>query len=128
MAAATIGEDVTNVPVPEQDVTLYTGDTFSLALSVVDSTGTPQDQSGYVWTAQLRDQPGGTMLETFAIDMSNAAGGVVTISLTPTQTTALLTASPLVTEAWFDMKRSASGGITTMLRGKVSIEQNVTVP
>lgn len=72
------------------DLAFYAGDGADIQLTVTDTGGTPVPLDGTV-IAQVRpNKLSDTVSAEFAVDMTNAALGVIQLSLTSAQTTAML--------------------------------------
>ena len=66
------------------------GATFSTTLTINDSTGSALDLTNYTAIAQIRKSPSSSTSTAFTVAVvSPRSTGQITISLTPTQTTAL---------------------------------------
>ncbi len=83
----------------------------------------PVDLAGATVAAQIRaDADSSAILATIAATVTNAAGGVITLALTPVQTAAL---TPGV--AVWDLQVSLSPtDVHTILAGPVIVERDVT--
>lgn len=66
------------------------GTTFSVNIQVFDSAGDPLNISGYTANSQIRKSYNSSnAAATFSANVSNAINGIVTLSLTTEQTSAL---------------------------------------
>ena len=83
----TLGRLPTELP-----LNVYCGDRFQHTLEFVDDlTLLPVDVSGFTYRAQIRSaQTDTAIMATFSFDLSMAAFGLVTMTLLPAVTTALL--------------------------------------
>lgn len=71
-------------------ITIYQGDTYTHEITVQDDAGAPVDLSDRTWAAQIRAYAtADTALADFAVDATDAATGVLVLSLTAAQTAAL---------------------------------------
>ena len=78
--------------------------------------------SGYSVAAQIRKSHQSTSSVAFTSSVSNASSGEITISLTPTQTTALEQGRYV-----YDVLITASGGTKTrVVEGQVTVNPSVT--
>jgi hypothetical protein len=75
------------------NLVLYSGDGFTIKLACTDTDGAPVDITGSVIAEVRADRlhPNDPALATFSVSMVDAYLGVVAVSLTATQTDALLT-------------------------------------
>lgn len=106
-----------NVP-----LTVRIGDTETVTLTIKNSAGNPVNITGRTYTAQIRSKPdSSTVLATFTCTITNAAGGVVTATLSAT-TTAALTAQKAV----WDLQEINGSVVTTLIGGTVTIVKDVT--
>ena len=98
------------------------GATFTTTVTVTDSNGDAVNLSGYSVAAQIRKTFLSSSATAFTATISNASSGEITISLTPTQTTAL-EAGRFV----YDVLITASGGTKTrVVEGQVTVNPSVT--
>ena len=98
------------------------GATFTTTVTVTDSNGDAVNLSGYSVAAQIRKTFLSSSATAFTATISNASSGENTISLSPTQTTAL-EAGRFV----YDVLITASGGTKTrVVEGQVTVNPSVT--
>ena len=98
------------------------GATFTTTVTVTDANGDAVNLSGYSVAAQIRKTFLSSTATSFTATISNASSGEITISLTPTQTTAL-EAGRFV----YDVLITASGGTKTrVVEGQVTVNPSVT--
>ena len=98
------------------------GATFTTTVTVTDANGDAVNLSGYSVAAQIRKTFLSSTATAFTATISNAASGEITISLSPTQTTAL-EAGRFV----YDVLITASGGTKTrVVEGQVTVNPSVT--
>ena len=98
------------------------GATFTTTVTVTDSNGDAVNLSGYSVAAQIRKTFLSSSATAFTATISNASSGEITISLSPTQTTAL-EAGRFV----YDVLVTASGGTKTrVVEGQVTVNPSVT--
>ena len=98
------------------------GATFTTTVTVTDSNGDAVNLSGYSVAAQIRKTFLSSTATAVTATISNASSGEITISLTPTQTTAL-EAGRFV----YDVLITASGGTKTrVVEGQVTVNPSVT--
>ena len=98
------------------------GATFTTTVTVTDANGDAVILSGYSVAAQIRKTFLSSSATAFTATISNASSGEITISLSPTQTTAL-EAGRFV----YDVLITASGGTKTrVVEGQVTVNPSVT--
>ena len=98
------------------------GATFTTTVTVTDANGDAVNLSGYSVAAQIRKTFLSSTATAFTATISNASSGEITISLTPTQSTAL-EAGRFV----YDVLITASGGTKTrVVEGQVTVNPSVT--
>ena len=98
------------------------GATFTTTVTVTDANGDAVSLSGYSVAAQIRKTFLSSTATAFTATISNASSGEITISLSPTQTTAL-EAGRFV----YDVLITASGGTKTrVVEGQVTVNTSVT--
>ena len=98
------------------------GATFTTTVTVTDANGDAVNLSGYSVAAQIRKTFLSSTATAFTATISNASAGEITISLSPTQTTAL-EAGRFV----YDVLITASGGTKTrVVEGQVTVNPSVT--
>jgi hypothetical protein len=105
------------------NLSVVAGDGYSHTLTFTDADGVAQDQSAYTFRAQVREATWAETAADFGIDDTDAATGVIVISLTAVQTRALRTGS----NVW-DIERelTAGGDPQTLLQGKFTVTPDVT--
>lgn len=105
-----------------QDLTITRGDTETVVLiSTTDGT-TPINITGRTYTAQLRTSPDIAVISaSFVCSVTNGAAGEVTCTLSAASS-ALLDAGYY----YWDLQENASGVISTLLSGTVTVLADVT--
>lgn len=100
-----------------------------MKFTVTDPDGAPVDLTGTV-TAQVRDaRADAAAVQTFAIDLTSHATGVVYISLTGAQTAGLLVSPATSFDGFYDVQWSPAGGQPiTLVQGEVTCTLDVTRP
>jgi hypothetical protein len=106
-----------------RDITIYQGDTYGHVITITDDATPPAatNVTGRTFAAQLRRYPSSDVAATFAVDMTNAATGVVQLSLTATQTAALA-AGPYA----FDVHMITGSSVLTLFAGEAVVTAEVT--
>ena len=98
------------------------GATFNAAVDIDDDSGNTQNLTGYTVAGQIRKTYDSTSYTAFGATVSNATGGTITISLTPTQTNALEAGRYV-----YDIEITSAGGVVTrVLEGQVEVTPGVT--
>ena len=105
-----------------RDTKIYQGDTFTHRLEIVDANENPVNVSGSTFASQIRRRASYTTVEaTFAVDMTNAATGVVVLTLLPSQTDDLLAG-----RYHYDVHQITGGNVLTLVYGNVDVIGEVT--
>lgn len=107
----------------DQDLTITRGDTETLVINLTsDDDGTPINITGRTYRAQIRQSQDSTTIKaSFTCVLSNAASGQVTCTLAAADSATLP-----VGKAYWDLEENASGVITTILSGNVTVTADVT--
>ena len=104
--------------VPNYDLTMYEGDSFSAVLDF------PFDVTGYTFKSEIRQLPGGLpVLATFTITNVAGQNDKLTISLTSAQT------SRLPDKCYWDIQATTASDVNyqqTFLRGTVFVTRGIT--
>ena len=106
-----------------RDITIYQGDTYGHVITITDDATPPvaTDVTGRTFAAQLRRYADSTTIAaTFAVDMTDAATGIVQLSLTATQTAALT--GPYA----FDVHMITGSSVLTLFAGECLVTAEVT--
>ena len=109
-----------------RDLTVYRGDTYSHVVTVVDDLAAAVDLSDRAWVAEVRAYADAAdVLVSFTVDDSDAATGVLVLSLTAAQT-----ATTLSRDGVWDLQGTftADGAVETLLAGSVSLTKDKTRP
>ena len=107
-----------------RDITIYQGDTYGHTITITNDATPPAatNVTGRTFAAQLRRYAGSTTIAaTFAVDVSQAASGIVQLSLTATQTAALA-AGPYA----FDVHMITGSSVLTLFAGECLVTAEVT--
>lgn len=105
-----------------QDLTITRGDTETVVLTSTTDGTTPIDVTGRTYTAQLRTSPDiAIVAASFTCAVTDGANGEVTCTLSATN-------SALLDPGYYywDLQENASGVITTILSGNVTVLADVT--
>jgi hypothetical protein len=108
------------------DLALYSGDGASVKVVVDNVMGAPIPLTGAV-TAQIRASRAGATLQSFSVDLSAGASGVVILGLTGAQTASLATATDFV-GVWDVQHVPAGGQPRSLLQGVCRVKVDVTRP
>tara|TARA_R110000851_G_scaffold143173_1_gene282061 strand:- start:4813 stop:5163 length:351 start_codon:yes stop_codon:yes gene_type:complete len=108
------------------DFKVDVGSTTTIPLRFTDSSGTALDMSGYTFEMQCRQTPSSeTVLfevsSSDGIDMSAAATGWVTITISKTKTSAVA-----VRTGVYDLERTLGAETVRVIQGNVSFSPEVT--
>ena len=104
------------------NLTVDQGSTFNVELEVTDVDGNVLVLTGYSVAGQMRKNYDSSTFTAFTGQVSNANLGLVTISLTATQTNALV-AGRYVCDVEIT---SAAGVVTRVLEGQLEVTPGVT--
>jgi len=109
------------------DLQLYSGDGAKFTVTVTDPAGVAIDLTGDI-TASIRQDRSKPVDADFAIDASEAAGGILRLSLTGAQTGGLLGDTPGVkfVGAWDCQWVPPADEPRTLVQGKVTCIPDVT--
>lgn len=107
----------------DQDLTITRGDTETLVVTITsDDNGTPINITGRTYRAQIRSsQDATTVKASFTCVVTNGAAGQVTCTLSAADSATLP-----VGIAFWDLEENASGVISTILSGTVTVLADVT--
>jgi hypothetical protein len=110
----------------ELDMTIYAGDTLTIQFKFTDNATNPVDMTG-TWTASIRANPGDPdpPITTFTVDSSQAATGIITITLPSAASAVLPTGPPLV---WDLEQTIGTTSVRTTHRGTITVTEDVTRP
>ena len=106
------------------NISINQGESYNLDATLINSSGTSVNLSGYYLRGQARYSYGSTgVLLDLGPTITNATGGAINVSLTPTQTAGLP-----ITIAVYDIESyvSGDGTVNRVLNGIFSISPEVT--
>jgi len=108
------------------NLTIDQGATFSSDVTVKDANNQPFNLSGYTGAAKMAKGYASTRTRTTITSLiaTDATSGVVALSLTPTQTAALDAPERYVYDV--EITKTATGAITRVIEGIISVRPNVT--
>jgi hypothetical protein len=102
------------------------GGTFSSDVTVTDATGAVFDLTGYTAAAKLAKGYSSTQTRTsFTTAISTPSTGVITLSLTATQTDALEAPARYVYDV--EITRSSDNTVTRVIEGIITVHPSVTI-
>jgi len=105
-----------------QNLTFVRGDTETVQVTMTSDGSTPVNITGRTYASQLRTNPDiATISATATCSITNAANGVMQAVFSATATAAL---DPGY--YYWDLQENASGAITTVLQGTVTVLADVT--
>lgn len=107
------------------DLNIYQGDTFRISFRILDSNNDPLDLTGQTPKSEIRDAPGGTLIESFTATLATQSGdtlGQVDLEMASADTTAL---TPGTIGVW-DLQLTNAGEVTTYIGGSVTVQAEVT--
>ena len=105
-----------------QNLTITRGDTETLLLTITTDGVTPLDITGRVYTCQLRNSPDDNAIAAEAVcSVTNGPNGELSVVFAATETDDL---DPGY--LYWDLQENASGVITTIIRGQVTVFADVT--
>jgi hypothetical protein len=106
----------------DQDLTIVRGDTETLVVTMTTDGTTPVNITGRTYRAQIRSsQDSTTVKASFTCTVTNGAAGQVTCVLSATDSAALP-----VGIAYWDLEENATGTVSTVLSGTVTVLADVT--
>ena len=104
------------------NLTIDQGSTFSVDIDVTDADGDALNLTNYTVKGQMRKTYTSSTATTFVSEITNATGGVVTISLTATATNALKAGRYV-----YDVEiTSPTSVVTRIVEGQVEVTPGVT--
>jgi hypothetical protein len=108
---------------PIYDIIINQGETFTRTLNIEEPEGTPLDITSYTFASQIKKNKTDTSaLDAFTFTLSDPTNGVVTMSLTDTETSAL----PSII-GFYDVEMTRTDTTKVrILEGRVTITQEVT--
>lgn len=110
MAEITVAE----VEADRVDLAFHQGDDFTLTLTFAASV------AASTFAAQIRPSTKSSTSWSFTVDMTNAASGVVVLTMAAANT------AVMPARAAWDLEETKSGKKTTLLKGRVRVDREVT--
>jgi hypothetical protein len=106
----------------DQDLTITRGDTETLVVTITTDGSTAVDITGRTYASQIRSQQDSTTIKaSFTCTVTDGANGQVTCVLSATSSAALSAGL-----YFWDLQETASGVVSTILSGNVTVLADVT--
>lgn len=106
----------------DQDLIITRGDTETLVVTITTDGSTAVDITGRTYSSQIRTQQDSTTIKaSFTCTVTDGAAGQVTCVLSATSSAALSAGL-----YFWDLQENASGVISTILSGNVTVLADVT--
>lgn len=106
----------------DQDLILTRGDTETLVVTIQDDNGSAINITGRTYRAQVRSSQDSTTIKaSFTCTVTSGASGQVTCVLSATDSATLPSG-----QYYWDLEENASGVVSTILAGNVTVFADVT--
>lgn len=106
----------------DQDLTITRGDTETLVVTIQDDAGAAINITGRTYRAQIRSSQDSTTIKaSFTCTVTSGANGQVTCVLSATDSATLSSG-----QYFWDLEETASGVVSTILSGNVTVLADVT--
>jgi hypothetical protein len=106
----------------DQDLTITRGDTETIVVTITSDGSTPINITGRTYIAQIRTSPDNTTVKaSFTCTVTSGPNGQVTCTLSATDSATLP-----VGIAYWDLQETASGVVSTILSGNVTVLADVS--
>lgn len=106
----------------DQDLILTRGDTETLVVTIQGDNGSPINITGRTYRAQVRSSQDSTTIKaSFTCTVTSGANGQVTCVLSATDSATLPSG-----QYYWDLEENASGVVSTILAGNVTVFADVT--
>ena len=106
----------------KQNITIMRGDTEVFNITLTDSAGAAINLTGSTFLSQIRyERDSSTVAASFSCSITNAAAGQVALTLSSASSAGLTAGT-----AFWDLQRTLSGVVTTLVAGKCTILADVT--
>lgn len=110
------------MPAAHRNIVIEQGATFTLALALTDTSGSALDLTGCTAAMQVRTAPGGTLLATPEVEITDEENGRVVVTID-----ADVTEDLDFVDAVFDLEVTFPGSvIRRVVEGSVSLSKQVT--
>jgi hypothetical protein len=105
-----------------RDITIYKGDSYTHEVRIKNSANTAINITGRTYRVQMRQsKASSSILLTFATTITNAANGIVTFTLQPSDTSNIS-----VGTYYYDFEETNGSYVTTLMGGKLVITGEVS--
>lgn len=105
-----------------RDISIYKGDTYTHSLTVNNSSNVAIDLSGRNYIAQIKQSYAASTTEAaFDVDTTDAANGVIVLSLTSSQTANLKSGT-----YFYDVQETYGNVVTTLMYGNANVTGDVS--
>lgn len=104
-----------------RDISIYRGDTYIHEIRINNSSNTPIDINNRSYDAQIRKTVSSDVLISFTSTITDAANGVLQISLTANQTSNIKPGIYI-----YDLQEINNENVLTLLRGNVNVTGDIT--
>ena len=106
----------------ERNISIYKGDSYTHEIRIRDSANANTNITGRTYKAQMRkSRSSSSIVLSFTVTISNAANGVIIMSLTPEATSSIDPGT-----YFYDFEETNSNYVTTLMAGKVSLTGQVS--
>lgn len=106
----------------ERNITIYKGDSYTHQINIKNSANTAINITGRSYVSQIRKSKASeSILVSFTTTITNAANGVLTMTLTAAQTSNINTGI-----YYYDLQETNGATITTLMGGKVTVTGEVS--
>ena len=106
----------------ERDITIYKGDSYTHQINIKNSANTAINITGRTYISQVRkSKASNTVIASFTTAITNAANGVLTMSMTGSETSNINTGI-----YYYDLQETNGSTITTLMGGKVTVTGEVS--
>jgi len=106
----------------KRNISIYKGDTYTHSVTIKDSANTAIDVSSRTYIAQVRQSNAADTAEaSFSVDTTDAANGVIVLSLTASQTGSLKSGT-----YYYDLQETAGIVITTLMYGDAVVTGDIS--
>lgn len=106
----------------ERDITIYKGDSYTHQINIKNSANTAINITGRTYISQIRkSKASGTIIASFTTAITDAANGVLTMSMTGNETSNINTGI-----YYYDLQETNGSIITTLMGGKVTVTGEVS--
>lgn len=106
----------------ERNITIYKGDSYSHQVNIKNSANVAINITGRTYISQIRKSKASeSVVLSFTTTVTNAANGVLTMSLSSSETSNINTGI-----YYYDLQETNGSTITTLMGGKVTVTGEVS--